>query len=218
MFNKIHVFFQQLNYLMDNVTTCCASKKSRCRLYRALGWPGSFSKIASASSSASDLTRWDPMGPGSFRSFRSKVLIRRFLNSNRSNLIHFQWFPMIAWLIYGYLWYDLLGPLWTPPKAAFQSRLAAVRPQGDPRVAPWWCHAVKRSGTFTHPLRQRSLQYYAILFEYYLNIIWILFEYYLNIIWILCSNNVVYWRVPQQISWANMSESWCSWTGLHEKE
>ena len=122
--------------------------------------------------------RPDPMGPGSFRSFRSKVLIRRFLNSNRSNLIHFQWFPMIAWLIYGYLWYDLLGPLWTPPKAAFQSRLAAVRPQGDPRVAPWWCHAVKRSGTFTHPLRQRSLQYYAILFEYYLNIIWILFEYY----------------------------------------
>ena len=128
-----------------------------------------------------DGTRWDPMGPGSFRSFRSKVLIRRFLNSNRSNLIHFQWFPMIAWLIYGYLWYDLLGPLWTPPKAAFQSRLAAVRPQGDPRVAPWWCHAVKRSGTFTHPLRQRSLQYYAILFEYYLNIVWILFEYYLNI-------------------------------------
>ena len=126
MFNKIHVFFQQLNDLMDNVTTCCASKMSRCRLYRALGWPGSFSKIASASSSASDLTRWDPMGPDgtrrdplgpdgtrwdpmgpdgtrwdpmgpeSFRSFRSKVLIRRFLNSNRSNLIHFQWFPMIA--------------------------------------------------------------------------------------------------------------------------
>ena len=37
-------------------------------------------------------------------------------------------------------------PLWTPPKAAFQSSLAAVCPQGDPRVAPWWCAALSVAG------------------------------------------------------------------------
>ena len=77
--------------------------------------------------------------------------------------------------IYGMIYLDPCGPRQRPHFNRAWQRFA---PQGDPRVAPWWCHAVKRSGTFTHPLRQRSLQYYAILFEYYLNIVWILFEYY----------------------------------------
>ena len=78
-----------------------------------------------------DGTRWDPMGPESFRSFRSKVLIRRFLNSNRSNLIHFQWFPMIAWLIYGYLWIFTVWFTWAPVDPA-KGRISMALGSGSP--------------------------------------------------------------------------------------
>ena len=147
-----------------------------------------------------DGTRWDPdlsdlSDPRCWFGVSWIQTVRISFISNGFPWLH-DWFMDI----YGMIYLDPCGPRQRPHFNRAWQRFARkaihVSRPGD----------VMRWSAAGHSLTLLGKEAYNIM------------QYYLNIIWILCSNNVVYWRVPQQISWANMSESWCSWTGLHEKE